>query len=136
MAEEKTVSKRNITGASDARVQRMRELIKTLSAAAKAYYVDGAEIMSNFEYDKLYDELQMLENETGIVLSGSLTQRVGYEVLSELPKERHPKPMLSLDKTKSVDDLVQWIGDQEALLSWKMDGLTVVLTYHAERAGV
>lgn len=130
MAEEKTVSKRNITGASDARVQRMRELIKTLSAAAKAYYVDGAEIMSNFEYDKLYDELQMLENETGIVLSGSLTQRVGYEVLSELPKERHPKPMLSLDKTKSVDDLVQWIGDQEALLSWKMDGLTVVLTYH------
>ena len=108
---------------------RMKELVKTLNEAARVYYVEGNEIMSNFEYDRLYDELQALEKETGVVLSGSPTQRVGFEVLSELPKERHKSPMLSLDKTKSVEELAAWLGDKEGLLSWKMDGLTVVLTY-------
>ncbi|WP_051671482.1 NAD-dependent DNA ligase LigA [Oribacterium sp. P6A1] len=108
---------------------RMKELVKTLNEAARVYYQEGNEIMSNFEYDRLYDELETLEKETGVVLSGSPTQRVGFEVLSELPKERHNSPMLSLDKTKSVDDLAAWLGDKEGLLSWKMDGLTVVLTY-------
>jgi len=109
--------------------QRMKDLVKTLNEAARVYYVEGNEIMSNFEYDRLYDELQALEEETGVVLSGSPTQRVGYEVLSELPKEAHKSPMLSLDKTKSVEDLAAWLQDKEGLLSWKMDGLTVVLTY-------
>jgi len=109
---------------------RMRELVDTLNEAARVYYVEGNEIMSNFEYDRLYDELQALEQESGVILSDSPTQRVGFEVLSELPKERHKSPMLSLDKTKSVDDLAEWLGDKEGLLSWKMDGLTVVLTYH------
>jgi len=108
---------------------RMKELVKTLNEAARVYYVDGNEIMSNFEYDRLYDELEALEKETGVVLSGSPTQRVGFEVLSELPKEQHKSPMLSLDKTKSVEELQAWLGDKEGLLSWKMDGLTVVLTY-------
>ena len=108
---------------------RMKELIRTLNEAARVYYVDGNEIMSNRSYDALYDELQALEQKTGMILGGSPTQRVGYEVLSELPKERHPSPMLSLDKTKSVEDLASWLGDQEGLLSWKMDGLTVVLSY-------
>ena len=108
---------------------RMKELVKTLNEAARVYYVEGNEIMSNFEYDRLYDELEALEKETGVVLSGSPTQRVGFEVLSELPKEQHKSPMLSLDKTKSVEDLQAWLGDKEGLLSWKMDGLTVVLTY-------
>ena len=85
--------------------------------------------MSNYEYDKLYDELAELEKETGVVLSKSPTQSVGYEVLSELPKERHESPMLSLDKTKSTADLQEWLGDQTGILSWKLDGLTVVLTY-------
>lgn len=111
------------------KTSRMKELVKTLDEAARVYYVEGNEIMSNFEYDRLYDELQALEKETGVVLSGSPTQRVGYEVLSELPKERHQSPMLSLDKTKSVEDLREWLQDKEGLLSWKMDGLTVVLTY-------
>ncbi len=108
---------------------RMKELVKTLNEAARVYYVEGNEIMSNFEYDRLYDELEALEKETGVVLSGSPTQRVGFEVLSELPKEQHKSPMLSLDKTKSVEELQAWLGDKEGLLSWKMDGLTVVLTY-------
>ena len=108
---------------------RMKELVKKLNEAARVYYVEGNEIMSNFEYDRLYDELEALEKETGVVLSGSPTQRVGFEVLSELPKEQHKSPMLSLDKTKSVEDLAAWLGDKEGLLSWKMDGLTVVLTY-------
>lgn len=112
---------------------RMKELVAQLDQASRAYYQDGNEIMSNFEYDRLYDELQTLETDTGVILSASPTQRVGYEVLSELPKERHPSPMLSLDKTKSVDDLAAWLGDQEGLLSWKMDGLTVVLTYQGGR---
>ena len=113
----------------DKKTLRMKELVRTLSEASKAYYQESREIMSNFEYDRLYDELLALEEETGTVLSGSPTQKVGYEVLSELPKEAHEKPMLSLDKTKSVEDLQAWLGDQKAVLSWKLDGLTVVLTY-------
>ena len=108
---------------------RMRELVDILNEASKAYYAEDHEIMSNFEYDKLYDELVALENETGITLSDSPTVHVGYEVVSELPKEKHPAPMLSLDKTKDVDQLADWLNDKTGLLSWKMDGLTVVLTY-------
>ena len=111
------------------RIQRMKELVSTLRQAGKAYYQESREIMSNFEYDRLYDELCSLEKETGTIISGSPTQKVGYEVLSELPKETHESPMLSLDKTKSVEDLQSWLGDQKGLLSWKMDGLTIVLTY-------
>lgn len=111
------------------KLERMKELSAILSEAAKAYYQESREIMSNFEYDRLYDELLKLEEETGTVFAGSPTQKVGYEVLSELPKERHDKPMLSLNKTKSVEELKEWLGDQKGLLSWKMDGLTVVLTY-------
>ena len=113
----------------DDKIKRMKELIPLLSEAAKAYYQESREIMSNFEYDRLYDELLKLEQETGTVFAGSQTQKVGYEVLSELPKERHERPMLSLNKTKSVDELREWLGGQTGLLSWKMDGLTVVLTY-------
>lgn len=111
------------------KIDLIKEKIELLNKAAKAYYVDGVEIMSNFEYDKIYDELLELEKETGVVLAGSPTQQVGYEVLSELPKEAHPEPMLSLDKTKSREDLADWLGDHKGLLSWKLDGLTVVLTY-------
>lgn len=111
------------------KLERMKELSAILSEAAKAYYQESREIMSNFEYDRLYDELLELEEETGTVFAGSPTQKVGYEVLSELPKERHERPMLSLNKTKSVDELKEWLGNQKGLLSWKMDGLTVVLTY-------
>lgn len=110
-------------------IGRMKELIDILNRAAAVYYQGKDEIMSNFEYDKLYDELDSLEKESGLVLAGSPTQKVGYEVLSELPKQTHPSPMLSLDKTKQVDELGSWLGDKEGLLSWKMDGLTVVLTY-------
>ena len=113
----------------DDKIKRMKELIPLLSEASKAYYQESREIMSNFEYDRLYDELLKLEQETGTVFAGSPTQKVGYEVLSELPKERHERPMLSLNKTKSVDELREWLGGQKGLLSWKMDGLTVVLTY-------
>ncbi|MCR5268271.1 MAG: NAD-dependent DNA ligase LigA [Lachnospiraceae bacterium] len=108
---------------------RMKELVDLLKNASKAYYQDAEEIMSNFEYDQLYDELKALEEETGVVLAGSVTQSVGYEVLSELPKEEHASPMLSLDKTKSREELKEWLHDQEAILSWKLDGLTIVLTY-------
>lgn len=108
---------------------RMRELTELLNRAAAVYYQGQDDIMSNYEYDKLYDELQALEEETHVVLAGSPTSRVGYEVLSELPKEAHPSPMLSLDKTKDVAQLESWLGSQEGLLSWKMDGLTIVLTY-------
>ncbi len=110
-------------------MNRIKELVGILNEAGKAYYSESREIMSNYEYDALYDELAALEKETGCVLSNSPTNRVGYEVLSELPKERHESPMLSLDKTKSVDELVQWLGTQKGLLSWKLDGLTIVLTY-------
>jgi len=111
------------------KTERIKELVKILNAASKAYYQEDKEIMSNFEYDKLYDELVLLENETGLILSSSPTVTVGYEILSELPKEKHAAPMLSLDKTKSVDDLAEWLNDKDGVLSWKMDGLTVVLTY-------
>lgn len=114
---------------NETKIARMKELAATLSQAAKAYYQESREIMSNFDYDKMYDELTALEQETGVILSGSPTQKVGYEILSELPKETHPSPMLSLDKTKEVPALQEWLGEQEGLLSWKLDGLTVVLTY-------
>ena len=109
--------------------KRIKELVEILNKAAKSYYVDAVEIMPNIEYDKLYDELLELEKETNVVLSNSPTQNVGYEIAGELPKKAHESPMLSLDKTKSVEDLREWLGDNRALLSWKMDGLTVVLTY-------
>ena len=109
--------------------QRLKELVSILNEASKAYYQKDTEIMSNLEYDKLYDELVMLEKKTGIVLANSPTIHVGYEVLSELEKQPHPSPMLSLDKTKEVEALVSWLGAHEGVLSWKLDGLTVVLTY-------
>ena len=109
--------------------KRMQELIALLNEAGKAYYQDAAEIMSNLQYDKLYDELVALEEELGVTLSNSPTIHVGYEVLSELPKERHEKPMLSLDKTNEVERLKEFLGAQKALISWKLDGLTIVLTY-------
>ena len=99
-------------GEKNQKLVRMKELIRTLNEAARVYYVDGNEIMSNLSYDQLYDELEKLEQETGMILGGSPTQRVGFEVLSELPKERHPSPMLSLDKTKSVEELASWLGDK------------------------
>lgn len=109
--------------------KRMQELVELLNRASKAYYQDATEMMSNFEYDRLYDELLELEQELGIVMSNSPTANVGYEVLSELPKERHEKPMLSLDKTKEVSRLKEFIGNQKVFVSWKLDGLTIVLTY-------
>lgn len=109
--------------------QRMKELIELLNRAAKAYYQDADEIMNNYEYDKLYDELEALEKSTNTILSGSPTRKVGYEVLSELPKERHSLPMLSLDKTKEPEALREWLGEKQGVLSWKLDGLTIVLTY-------
>ena len=111
------------------KIARMRELIPVLQKASRAYYAQDTEIMSNFEYDRLYDELQALEAETGIVLSGSPSVTVGYEAVDALPKERHEKPMLSLAKTKEREELKSWLGDKEGLLSWKLDGLTIVLTY-------
>jgi DNA ligase (NAD+) len=113
----------------NAKKQRMKELIEVLDKAAKAYYADSAEIMSNAEYDELYDELENLEKETGIVLAGSLTKKVGYEVLSSLPKKAHKEPRLSLAKTKEVAELESFLGDKEGILMWKLDGLTIVLTY-------
>ena len=113
----------------DDNLRRMKELIAILNQAGKAYYQENREIMSNYEYDKLYDELSALEEETKTVLSMSPTQQVGYQVLGELPKEAHESPMLSLDKTKSSEELVQWLGKNTGVLSWKLDGLTVVLTY-------
>ena len=108
---------------------RMKELVSKLNEAAKAYYAEDREIMSNLEYDRLYDELVALEEKTGVVLAASPTQSVGYEAVDELPKERHESPMLSLGKTKSREELADWLGDQKGLLSWKLDGLTIVLTY-------
>jgi len=109
--------------------KRMHELVEILNRARRAYEQDDIEIMSNFEYDKLYDELLELEQELGVTLSNSPTVNVGYEVLSELPKERHESPMLSLDKTKEREKLKEFVGDQKAVVSWKLDGLTIVLTY-------
>ena len=108
---------------------RMKELIEVLNKASKAYYAEDIEIMSNAEYDALYDELLMLEENTGTVLAGSPTVNVGYEAVDNLPKETHESPMLSLDKTKDREALRDWLNGHEALLSWKLDGLTIVLTY-------
>lgn len=111
------------------KADRMKELVELLNRAGKAYYQDAKELMSDYAYDKLYDELKSLEDELGITLAGSPTVNVGYEVLSELPKERHERPMLSLDKTKDLEELREFIGQKKALMSWKLDGLTIVLTY-------
>ena len=113
----------------DDKKRRIEELIETLNEASAAYYDEASEIMSNYEYDALYDELELLEKETGYTPLISPTKNVGYTVQSELPKERHRSRMLSLDKTKSREELAAWLGDHEGLLSWKLDGLTVVLTY-------
>lgn len=110
-------------------MNRMKELIEILNEAAKAYYQEDREIMSNLEYDALYDELVKLEAETGRILANSPTQNVGYVSVNELPKEVHPSPMLSLDKTKETEALAAFAGDHKTLLSWKLDGLTIVLTY-------
>ncbi len=107
----------------------MKEKIKLLNEANKSYYQEDREIMSNLEYDKLYDELQKMEQETGILLSNSPTIKVGYELLSNLPKERHESVMLSLDKTKEISTLKGWLGEKTGVLSWKLDGLTIVMTY-------
>ena len=114
-------------------IERMKELSRTLKEASRAYYQENKELMSNYQYDSLYDELEKLEKETGIVLAGSPTREVGYEAVEELAKERHASPMLSLDKTKEVETLESFAGDQTVLVSWKLDGLTVVLTYENGR---
>ncbi|MDE7427962.1 MAG: NAD-dependent DNA ligase LigA, partial [Lachnospiraceae bacterium] len=114
---------------ADQNMERMRELVSLLHKASEAYYAKDEEIMSNFEYDRLYDELAALEKESGITLADSPTVQVGYEAVEELPKERHETPMLSLAKTKSREELRDWLNGREALLSWKLDGLTIVLTY-------
>ncbi len=111
------------------KMARMKELVELLNRARRAYEQEDQEIMSNYEYDRLYDELQGLEQELNTTLASSPTVNVGYEVLSELPKERHERPMLSLDKTKDVERLKEFLGDQKAMISWKLDGLTIVLTY-------
>ena len=110
-------------------IDKMKELIGRLQEAAKAYYAEDREIISNYEYDALYDELVALEKETGMTLAGSPTITVGYEAVEELPKERHESPMLSLAKTKEREELKEWLQGKEAILSWKLDGLTIVLTY-------
>lgn len=115
------------------KLERIKYLVELLNKASKAYYAEDREIMSNQEYDSLYDELSALESETGIVLANSPTVNVGYEAVDELPKERHESPMLSLDKTKSREDLRDWLQGNPAVLSWKLDGLTIVLTYRGGR---
>lgn len=114
---------------SQTTLERMKELVEKLREASRAYYAQDREIMSNFEYDALYDELLALEQETGMVLTGSPTMTVGYEAVDELPKEAHESRMLSLGKTKDREELKSWLGDKEGLLSWKLDGLTIVMTY-------
>ena len=118
---------------SDEKMNRMRELVSILNQASRAYYQESREIMTNQQYDDLYDELSALEEETGVVMASSPTVNVGYEVLSDLVKETHPERMLSLDKNKDQDQLVSWLGDQRGVLSWKLDGLTIVLTYRGGR---
>lgn len=113
----------------DTAVERIKELVQKLNEASKAYYQEDREIMSNLEYDRLYDELVKLEQETKVILANSPTVQVGYQALDELPKETHETPMLSLDKTKDMEELREFIGDHRSLLSWKLDGLTIVLTY-------
>ena len=125
--------KRKVEGSMQAeragKVERIKELVAVLNKASRAYYAEDREIMSNLEYDALYNELEALEKETGIVLANSPTVNVGYEAVDELPKERHETPMLSLDKTKSREELRDWLQGHPAVLSWKLDGLTIVLTY-------
>ena len=121
-------NRRGLTAHMD-KMSRMKELIEILNEASREYYANDREIMSNFEYDKLYDELVALEEDTGTVLSTSPTIKIGYEAVDELPKEAHESPMLSLDKTKDREALRDWLKDKEGLLSWKLDGLTIVLTY-------
>ena len=111
------------------KIDRIKYLVEMLNRASEAYYAKDQEIISNLEYDRLYDELEALEAETGVVLSNSPTVNVGYEAVEELPKERHESPMLSLGKTKSREELRDWLQGHAGLLSWKLDGLTVVLTY-------
>ena len=111
------------------KIARIKELVDRLNEASRAYYAQDEEIMSNYEYDRLYDELVALEEETGMVMANSPTQKVGYEAVEELPKEAHESPMLSLGKTKSREELQSWLNGKEGILSWKLDGLTVVLTY-------
>ena len=111
------------------KIKKIKYLVDVLNKASKAYYAQDEEVMSNYEYDKLYDELVELESETGIVLSNSPTINVGYEAVEELPKERHESLMLSLAKTKNREELKDWLQDKLAVLSWKYDGLTIVLTY-------
>ncbi len=115
--------------ATNKKIERMKELASMLNEASRVYYQGRDEIMSNFEYDRLYDELLELERELGVTVSGSPTTKVGYEVISELPKERHGYPVLSLDKTKEIGALKTWLGDRNGVLSWKLDGLTVVAVY-------
>ena len=111
------------------KIDRIKYLVEQLNAASESYYAKDREIMSNYEYDKLYDELVELEKETGVTLANSPTVNVGYEAVDELPKERHESPMLSLGKTKSREELRDWLQGNPAILSWKLDGLTIVLTY-------
>ena len=118
--------------ANESQKKRIQELVTTLNCASEKYYAQDDEIMSNYEYDRLYDELVSLETETGYVLANSPTVNVGYESVDELPKERHEKPMLSLGKTKDREELREWLNGHEGILSWKLDGLTVVITYLTE----
>ena len=114
---------------NESSIKKMKELVEMLREASRAYYQEDREIMSNVEYDALYDTLSALEKETGIVLADSPTVNVGYEAVEQLPKEEHERPMLSLDKTKEREALREFIGEHPTLLSWKLDGLTIVLTY-------
>ena len=111
----------------------MKELVTKLNAAAKAYYSEGRSILSDKEYDQLYDELVQMEKERGIIFSDSPTQRVGYQVVSALPKIQHEFPALSLDKTKDRGKLREWLGRKRGVLSYKLDGLTLVATYDSHR---
>lgn len=133
MTESSIMEKGMTEKSTEEKMERMRELVELLNRARKAYEQEDMEIMSNYEYDRLYDELLGLEKELNTTLASSPTVNVGYEVLSSLPKERHERPMLSLDKTKEVERLREFLGDQKAMISWKLDGLTIVLTYRNGR---
>lgn len=128
-SQSKSVCNTNTTAAKNP-TERIKQLVAILNKARAVYEQGTDEIMTNFEYDKLYDELLELEKKTGVVLSNSPTQNVGYEVVSGLEKVNHETPMLSLDKTKSRDELLSWMNNKECVLSWKLDGLTIVLTYN------
>ena len=125
----KSVASVKYQSSGDAKIDRIHELVNLLNKARYAYEQEDEEIMSNYEYDKLYDELKALEEETGTILNNSPTVNVGYEVVSDLPKKKHQTPMLSLEKTKERDELIAFLNGREGVLSWKLDGLTVVLTY-------